>query len=254
VGVLQAIIENKRAELAELGARRLPDVFAPRKVTLQNPGALSLIAEIKFRSPSAGALSQVQSVEQRAAAYSRAGAALISVLCDERYFAGSYEHLAQARAASPTPLLCKEFVLDECQLDAARAYGADAVLLIVRCLTDQQLTTLLRGAVQRELLPLVEVCSSVEADRALEAGATCIGVNARDLDTLTMDTERAAEVLDSLPAHIVKVHLSGIKTPKDVARVAFSSASAALIGEVLMREDDPERLLTEMVQAARRTF
>jgi indole-3-glycerol phosphate synthase len=212
---------------------------------------LRLIAEIKRRAPSAGALSEVLSVAARAKAYEAAGADVISVLCDARYFGGAYEHLSEARAATKLPLLCKEFVVDEVQLDAARAFGADLVLLIVRCLTPAELTRLVAAARARGLEPLVEVHAPSEVPLALEAGARLVGVNARDLETLKLDLEQARAVLRSLPESVVKLHLSGLRTPEQVADVARTPVDAALIGECLMRQDDPTALLTSLVAAAR---
>src|SRR6188768_2076927 len=149
MGHLAKILAQKTSELPALRARALPAPPARRPLLLSrahNAGRLSLITEIKRRSPSAGQLSTVLSVAERAAAYERAGAAMLSVLCDERFFDGGYEHLAQARAAVALPLLCKESVIDEVQLDMARAHGADAVLLIVRCLTVARTTELVRAA------------------------------------------------------------------------------------------------------------
>lgn len=214
-------------------------------------GALKLITEIKFRSPSAGKLSTALNVAERAAAYARAGASMLSILCDTKFFDGEYAHLAEARAACDLPLLCKEFVIDERQLDAARAYGADAVLLIVRCLTPESTARLVKAARERELVPFVEVADEAEVDTALSASADLIGVNARDLDGLGMDGDRAARVLGRIPKNVTRVHLSGLKKPDDVARIRASGADAALIGEALMRADDPEPLLRELAAAAR---
>lgn len=252
-GILQRILQAKHAELPALRRRRLPAPPPLRPPSLQRlPGQpLRLIAEIKRRSPSAGALSTFLSVPARAVAYERGGAQMMSVLCDGAFFDGSYEDLAAAYRATQLPLLCKEFVVDECQLDAARAHGASAVLLIVRCLAPQRLRALVREARARELLPFVEVVTEEEAHLALDCGATCVGVNARDLDTLEMDLDRARRVLALLPASITKAHLSGIASPEAVREVAESGVDAALIGEVLMRRDEPEALLRELAAAAR---
>jgi indole-3-glycerol phosphate synthase len=172
------------------------------------------------------------------------------VLVDTRFFDGAWQHLAEARAASTLPLLCKEFVLDEVQLDAARAFGADAVLLIVRILEPARLEILVREARARQLTPLVEVVDEDEARLALDAGATLVGVNARDLDTLEIDAARAARTLAALPEAVTSVHLSGLATPASVLEVARGPAHAALVGEALMREDDPESLLRSLVGAA----
>jgi len=146
--------------------------------------------------------------------------------------------------------LCKEFVIDEVQLDAARSYGADAVLIIVRCLAPERVAPLVRAARERDLEPFVEVATEDEIPLALDAGATLVGVNARDLDTLKMDADRAGRMLVALPPAVVSVHLSGLRTPADVAAVARGTAHAALIGETLMRQDDPEPLLRSLVLAA----
>jgi indole-3-glycerol phosphate synthase len=252
LGVLAEILAEKAENLAELRGRKLPEAPVRRAVSLhRGPGdALRLIAEIKFRSPSAGPLSTALSVAERAAAYERAGASMVSVLVDRRFFGGAWEHLAEARAASTLPILCKEFVLDELQLDAARSYGADAVLIIVRCVPQERVRPLVEGARARELEPFVEITNDEEARIALDAGATLVGVNARDLDSLAMDAVRAQKTLAALPDSVTSVHLSGLSGPADVQRVRESRAHAALVGETLMRESDPESLLRSLVAAA----
>jgi indole-3-glycerol phosphate synthase len=254
VGLLSEILAQKQGELASLRARALPAPPERRAVSLgraQNAGRLSLITEIKLRSPSAGALSTALSIAERVAAYERGGASMLSVLCDAHFFEGDYQHLAEARAVTRLPLLCKEFVIDECQLDAARAFGADAVLLIVRCLAPARVSALIAAAKSRELVPFVEVLTEEELSIALDGGAELVGVNARDLDTLVMDAARAARVLSAIPANVVRVRLSGLSKPEDVSRVRQSGADAALVGEALMRQDDPEPLLRALAAAAR---
>lgn len=254
MGILAEILAQKSSELAALKARRLPAPPPRRPLSLaraDNAGRLSLIAEIKHRSPSAGQLSRALSVAERARAYERAGASMLSVLCDARFFDGAFEHLLEARAATQVPLLCKEFVIDESQLDAARAFGADAVLLIVRCLSPARTAELVSAARQRELVPFVEVANEDEVAVAVDAGADLVGVNARDLDALVMDRARAARVMAALPAGVVRVHLSGLSKPEDVQSIRDGGADAALIGEALMRADDPAPLLEALVAAAR---
>jgi indole-3-glycerol phosphate synthase len=252
-GVLAEILATKAAEVKTLRQQRFGAGPPRRPVALaRRPGEpLRLITEIKRRSPSAGPLSTKLGVVERALAYERGGASMVSVLCDARYFDGSFEHLAAVRAATALPLLCKEFVIDEVQLDAARSHGADAVLIIVRCLEPPRVGALVRAARERDLEPFVEAASEDEARLAVDAGATLVGVNARDLDNLVMDGARAARILEALPATVVSVHLSGLKTPEAVAAVARGPAHAALIGETLMRRDEPEPLLRELVAAAR---
>ena len=254
MGHLVDILTQKRSELSGLRARALPAPPERRAFSLaraDNAGRLSLITEIKRRSPSAGKRSDALSVADRARAYERAGASMLSVLCDAHFFDGDYEHLALARASTALPLLCKEFVIDEVQLDAARAFGADAVLLIVRCLTPERTGELIQAARSRDLVPFVEVMTEDELRVALDGGAELIGVNARDLDTLVMDAARAAQVLAAIPPGVVRVRLSGLAKAEDVTRIRQSGADAALVGEALMRADDPEPLLRELAAAAR---
>jgi len=253
MGLLDDIIAQKRSELPELRARRLPEPPPlVRPLLHRDPGEpLKLICEFKRRSPSAGELSSELAVTTRAQAYENAGASMISVLCDQTFFGGSYEDLAEARRATRLPLLCKEFILEECQLDAALCYGASAALLIVRCLEPDVLARLITAAQARNLVPLVEVTNETESRVALDAGARYFGVNARDLDTLTMDGDRARRVLEALPESMLRCHFSGVKSADSVTEVAGTGADAALVGESLMREANPTALLRSFVQAAR---
>ncbi len=262
-GVLGRILEAKEAQIAALRsatrrARSRPSgrahaLEALRRLTGE---PLRLLTEIKRRSPSAGALSTRLSVAERALVYAREGAAMISVLCDAPFFDGSFAHIEEARralddAGLDTPLLAKEFVLDEVQLEEAAARGADSALLIARIVDAPRLRVLVGHARALGLEPLVEIVSEEELAAALAADALVIGVNARDLDTLVMDSARAARVLAAIPSDRIAVHLSGLKTPEDVAGVATTRADAALMGEALMRADDPGPVLRAMIGAAR---
>jgi indole-3-glycerol phosphate synthase len=268
--MLDRILIPKRAQIARmLAGPPLPPQRKPKEGLLaalrreRDPASdrrdpLRLFTEIKLRSPSAGDLSRVLSPPERALAYARGGAAMISVLTDEPFFGGSFDHLAACREALDAALgdarpylLCKEFVLHPIQLDRALDAGADAVLIIVRILEGDALPRLVREAEARGLVPLVEVASEEELDAAHAAGAKLVGVNARDLNTLKMDPERAAAVLARIDAGALAAHLSGLSKPEDVARVAAGRADAALIGEALMRQDDPSEMLAAMVEAAR---
>ncbi len=261
MGVLDAIVRKKHEEIKRLHANGAPegcprtplDVWA-RLLRKQN-APLRLITEIKFKSPSAGPLSRALSAAERALVYANGGAAMISVLCDGSFFDGSYAHLAQARATLDAhglavPLLCKEFVLDPIQLDVARASGADAVLLIVRLLDEAALPALVDAAFARGLEPVVEITSEEEAKRTLASGARIVGVNARNLDTLKMDSARAAALVAALPSETIALHFSGVSSPGDVDSIARGRADGALIGEALMREDDPSALLADLVGSA----
>ncbi len=180
---------------------------------------------------------------------------MISVLVDEPFFGGSYDNLAACRdrldeiyGASRPRLLCKEFVVDAVQIDHAASAGADAVLLITRIVSANELSALATHARYVGLEPFVEVTSEDELAAAMDSGARVVGVNARDLDTLVMNPERAATVLARIDASVVRVHLSGLGSAEDVARITQGTADAALIGEALMRQDDPRDLLREMVR------
>lgn len=250
--VLDDIVEATRVECLRLRHDLPPDIeHTPIDVAtvLRRTGPLHLITEIKKRSPSAGALSTKLSVAERAAMYARNGASMISVLVDRAHFAGGYDDLAAARGT--VPLLAKGFAIDDVQLEAARRAGADAVLLIARILDDASLRDLLAGANGRGLTPIVEVVDELELDRALDCDAQVVGVNARDLATLGMDRDRAARVCERIPPDRVSLWFSGVKSPDEVAAIARTSADGALIGEALMRRDDPSDLLRAMVAAAR---
>lgn len=255
--ILADILASKRDEIARLRETPAPRRFAPRGIVaaelLRAQGMpLRLIAEIKRKSPSAGPLSTKLTPVERALAYAEAGASMISVLTDERFFDGSWEHVEAVRSVMDdrrVAVLAKEFVLDERQLEEAAARGADAVLLIARIVEPSRLAELHRAAEGLGLEPLVEVVSHDELASAIDAGAKIVGVNARDLDTLAMDPARAADVLRAIPDDRVAIHLSGLKGPQDVAAVARSRADAALVGEALMRQEDPRELLAAMVRA-----
>jgi indole-3-glycerol phosphate synthase len=262
-GKLDRILIPKRAEVARMiaGVPIVPSrrPFSGLLEALSRPSGapLRLIAEVKLRSPSAGDLSRALPPAERALRYAAAGATMISVLTDAPFFGGSFADLAACRDALDATLgarrpflLCKEFVLHTVQLDRALDAGADAVLLIVRILEQGELPGLVREAEARGLVPLVEVATLAELDAARDAGARLVGVNARDLNTLRMDAARAAEVLAAIDTGVIAVHLSGLGAPSDVARIAASRADAALIGEALMRQDDPTELLGAMVRAA----
>lgn len=265
-GMLDRILIPKRAEIARMLAG--PPLWAARRPkaglidallrTRTEPRApLRLITEIKLRSPSAGDLSRALTPPERALVYARGGATMISVLTDERFFGGTFDHLEACREALDRELgdarpylLCKEFVLHPIQIERALGAGADAVLLIVRCLEHGELPGLVRECEARGLVPLVEVTTESELDQAMAAGARVIGVNARDLNTLKMDAARAAAVLARIPEGTVAAHLSGLRGPEDVKQVASGRPDAALIGEALMRQDDPSELLAAMREAA----
>jgi indole-3-glycerol phosphate synthase len=263
MGVLAAIVENKKREVEALHANGFPSSHDSRRAPIdafaalaRKPGdPLRLITEIKFKSPSAGELSKKMSAADRAIAYARDGASMISVLCDSHFFGGSFDDLAAARSALDTrkittPLLCKEFVIDPIQLDVARARGADAVLLIVKILDRDALEKLVGAALSRGLEPLVEAASDAELEMALETKTRLIGINARNLDTLAMDRDACTALVEKIPRDRIALHLSGVRSDADVSAIARGRADGALMGEMLMRADDPTELLRRFVLAA----
>lgn len=215
---------------------------------LAAPG-LSVIAEIKRRSPSRGDLAPGLVPSVVAKTYEDGGAASLSVLTDEAHFGGSVADLAEARAAVDIPVLRKDFTVASNDVCDARLMGADAVLLIVAALSDVELTTYLALATDLGLDVLVEVHDAAEAERALGAGASVVGVNARDLRTFEVDLPGAAALIADLPASVVRVAESGITSPADAALVAAAGCDAVLVGEHLVTAVDAAESLRELVAA-----
>jgi indole-3-glycerol phosphate synthase len=257
--VLDEILAGVRADLAERQARigeselaRRVDVAPPALdavAALRAPG-VGVIAEVKRASPSRGELATIADPAELARDYALGGATAISVLTEQRRFAGSLADLEAVRRAVEIPLLRKDFVVTPYQVLESRAAGADLVLLIVAALEQDSLAAL-RELVEDQLgmTALVEVHDSTELTRALDAGAGVVGVNARDLKTLRVDPQRFAELAPLLPPGIVKVAESGVRTPADVARLAGLGADAVLVGEGLVVSGDPRRAVTDLVTA-----
>ena len=208
---------------------------------------VNVIAECKRRSPSKGILRAAYDPVAIASAYERGGAAALSVLTEPTFFDGSLAHLTAVRQAVRVPLLRKDFIVDEFQLLEARAIGADAVLLIVAALTDAELRTLHARAEALGLAVLVEVHDAGEVERALGAGARVVGVNNRDLRTLSVDMRASEEAAARIPRDVVAVSESGLRTSEDLARMRGLGYRAFLIGERLMTAPDPEQALRDVV-------
>jgi indole-3-glycerol phosphate synthase len=209
------------------------------------PG-LSLIAEHKRRSPSAGTIREGLALEQIVAAYERAGAAALSILTDGPSFGGSLADLQAARASSRLPILRKDFIIDPYQLRESFAAGADAILLVVAALSQPVLTQLRRLALELGLAALVEVHDGAELARAAAAGAQMIGINNRDLATLRVDTRRTYELLESIPAGTLVVAESGFSARAELEALSEAGVDGVLIGEALMRSDDIEAACREL--------
>ncbi|MDA8199585.1 MAG: indole-3-glycerol-phosphate synthase [Thermaerobacter sp.] len=197
---------------------------------------LAIIAECKARSPSQGRLVEQYDPAARARAYERAGARAVSVLTEPDFFDGDLGHLTAVAAGAEVPVLRKDFLLEPAQVAEARAHGADAVLAIVRILSDGQLTGLLAAGAELGMDVLVEVHNREELARAVAAGARLVGVNNRDLDTFETHLRRALELAAALPSDVTAVAESGIRTAEDLARLAAAGYHAALVGQTLMQE------------------
>jgi indole-3-glycerol phosphate synthase len=210
----------------------------PFRAALAAPG-MSVIAEVKRRSPSKGDLAPDLEPAVLAKAYADGGADCLSVLTDTEFFGGSADDLAAARVAVDLPVLRKDFTVAEADVYDARAMGADAILLIVAALTAAELSTLRLLAQELEMASLVEVHDEDELQRALDAGAKLVGVNRRDLRTFEVDRARAERLAEAMPPGVVKVAESGIRDVDDVSRLAASGYDAILVGESLVTSPDP---------------
>jgi indole-3-glycerol phosphate synthase len=220
-------------EVAERGEGR------PFQEALIHPGT-SLVAEYKRRSPSAGTIRDNASVTEIVQAYERGGAAALSILTEEDHFGGSLDDLKEARAASHLPILRKDFTVDPYQLYEARAAGADAILLVVGSLSDDQLGRLYTETRALDLDALVEIHDEEELERALEFDVDVIGINNRDLTDFTVDLSRTFDLLADVPAGKTVVSESGIVYREQVEELERVGVDAVLVGETVMRAEDPE--------------
>jgi indole-3-glycerol phosphate synthase len=232
-----------QSDLAGRLGERGPD--RPFNEALVRPG-LSLIAEFKRRSPSAGEIGSADVAEQ-VQAYERGGATALSVLTDEAHFGGSLADLEAARRACSLPILRKDFVVDPYQLYEAAVSGADAVLLVVRALDERELSRMLNEARSLDLDCLVEVHDADELERALEQDADVIGINNRDLDEGRVDIATTFELMPDVPAGKTVVAESGISSRAELDELDRIGVDAVLIGEALMRSGDPEAKVRELV-------
>lgn len=256
--ILDEIVAWKRVEIEQRMAEQPLDTLRQAAVdvapardwtgALRVPG-VSLIAEVKRASPSAGLLRADLDPAALATEYEQAGAAALSVLTDGRYFQGSLDDLRAARAAVSLPVLRKDFLVSPYQVYEARAAGADALLLIVAVLDDEALGELYRLAGALGMAALVEVHDEAELQRALAIAPAVVGVNNRDLHTFRVDLDTTARLRAQIPDEILLVAESGIRTPDDVAHLAAIGADAMLVGETLVRAPSPYQTARELVRA-----
>jgi indole-3-glycerol phosphate synthase len=252
VNALEQIVERTRADVArrrrELPLSPVAEASPRRPFTdaLRRPG-LSLLAEHKRSSPSAGTIRDDLVLGQVVAAYERGGASALSVLTEGPSFGGSLEDLRAAREASSLPILRKDFIVDPYQLYEALQAGADAILLIVAALDAGELARLHELAGELGLAALVEVHDERELEAAAAAGATLIGVNNRDLKTLEVDTDRTYELLERIPEGVTVVSESGFSTRTELDELERAGVHAVLIGEALMRSADIETAVRALI-------
>ena len=258
--LLQAILAATRARVAA-AIEREPRAAVERRAASHTPNAaafagrlarresINVIAECKRRSPSRGVLRAAYDPVAIAIGYERAGAAAISVLTEPGFFDGSLEHLQAVREVVQIPLLRKDFIVHEYQLLEARAAGADAVLLIVAALSDADLASLSESAVELGLAALVEVHDADECHRAVAAGARVIGVNNRNLRTLQVDLNASRDVAAALPAKVIGVSESGLKSSADLQAMKAFGYQAFLMGERFMIEPDPGAALAGVIDS-----
>jgi indole-3-glycerol phosphate synthase len=217
------------------------------KAALSRGDRLNVIAECKRRSPSKGVLRADYDAAAIAAAYDRAGAAAISVLTEPAFFDGHLDHLSAVRRATSLPVLRKDFIVDRYQILEARAAGADAILLIVAALSRAALAQLHQAAADAGLDVLVEIHDSSELPIALNAGASIVGVNNRNLRTLAVDTSVSMRAVEQIPEDVIAVAESGLKTSADLQELTTAGYDAFLIGERLMAAEDPGQALAALL-------
>lgn len=256
--VLDEIIEGVRIDVAERMAavpleelkERAAAVPPARDMeAILRGDDVCVIAEVKRSSPSKGALADIPDPAALAMEYEAGGAHCISVLTEQRRFGGSLADLAAVRAAVDIPVLRKDFIVTSYQLWEAKAYGADVILLIVAGLEQEALVSLIERTRSLGLTPLVEVHDEAEVARALAAGATIIGVNARNLKTLEVDRETFARVAPSIPDTVVTIAESGVRDRHDLITYAEAGADAVLVGESLVTGRDPRAAVHDLVTA-----
>lgn len=237
--------------LARIGGDTRRDAPEPTRgfaEALSAGPAVTVIAEVKRSSPSQGPIAPDADIPGTAARYESGGAACLSVLCAERDFGGSLEHLQRARSAVSIPAIAKDFTIFPEQVARQRLAGADAILVILALVSDEEARRLIETAALLGMDALVEAHDRAETERGLALGARLLGVNARDLETLEIDRDRQLELLASLPASVVRVAESGIGSRGDVEAARDAGADAVLVGTALMREPS---LLAELVGVPR---
>jgi indole-3-glycerol phosphate synthase len=254
VAATRKIVSVRSAEVPLDEMQRRAAAVTPRacvfRQALERPQRINVIAECKRRSPSRGVLKASYDPASIALGYERGGAAAISVLTEPTFFDGSLDHLIAVRHTTSLPILRKDFIVDRYQILEARAAGADAVLLIVAALTPLALKQLHQTAAELGLDVLVEIHDVPELRVALDAGASIIGVNNRNLRTLGVDTDVSRRAVELIPEETIAVAESGLRTGDDLEELKAAGYDAFLIGERLMTTDDPGRALSGLLKGS----
>ncbi len=250
------ILKEKKQEVAHLKKngiplpvqRELPGI-RDFKSAISRPDRINLIAEIKFASPSAGTIREMTDPVKIGRIYEQAGAAAISLLTDQKFFQGHLKNLPDVKQATNLPVLRKDFIIDEIQIREALAWGADAILLIVRILSENQLKEILQVCQENNLSALVEVHDRQDLETALEAKADIIGINNRNLDTFEINLQTTYNLAALIPEGHIIVGESGLHTPEDINGLKGTKINAVLVGSSLMKSDDIESKTREMIEA-----
>lgn len=248
--ILDTIIAEKVTEVQRLKEERIPDSHFPSiesiESRLRRKDTMGIIAEIKRASPSKGMINNHVDPVKQALLYEKHGASAISVLTDTKFFKGTMDDLRSVREAVQLPILCKDFMIDEIQIDVAKSVGANIILLIAAALNDEELHRLYHYAKDKNLEVLCEVHNEAEMERVLQLGATLIGVNNRNLKTFEVDLQTTARLANMVQStDCIFISESGIATTEDVQEVASYGAKAILVGETLMRTEQVNQTLRD---------
>jgi indole-3-glycerol phosphate synthase len=253
--ILDTILAEKKREVAALGERREPfgaraDRRRPFVEALRQAQGMAVIAEVKRASPSKGLIRPDFDPVAIAQGYAAAGASAISVLTDEKFFQGSLAYLRAVRAAVSLPVLRKDFIVDTVQVAQTAEAGADAMLLIAAALSDSQMAELYGAALEYDVEPLIEVHNREELHRALQLKPPLIGINNRSLATFVTDVAVSIDLIKSIPPGVVVVSESGVESGEQVDRLREAGVRAVLVGESLVRLQDPSALMKELMYGA----
>jgi len=255
--LLAEILAEKHKEVEALKKRGAPIDMGTKipflrdfRGAISTPNKINLIAEIKFASPSAGSIRKKTDPVRIGQLYEEAGAAAVSYLTDERFFAGDLRHLTRLKMAVSLPILRKDFIIDEIQVKESFVYGADAVLLIARILSRQKLKELIALCRELGLAPLTEVHDQRDLEKAIDCGAEIIGINNRDLDSFQVDLQTTLELIPFVPEGHVIVSESGINTITDLQFLKEAGIQAVLVGTGLMKSEDILEKTREIIGAS----